>query len=68
MQANEYSKAALAFEHVGGLVAADGDLDDFEHVGNVQSVARHLVAIQSDFQMLFACDLLDGQVFDAANA
>ena len=53
-QADEDRKAALAFEHVGRLVAADGNLGDFEHVGNVQSVAGDLVAVQRDLQMLFA--------------
>ena len=67
LQADEYRKAPLAFKHVRRLVSADGNLGDFKHVGDVESVARQLVAIQRDLQMLLTCDLLDRQVFRSAN-
>src|SRR6266516_3438705 len=67
LQAYEYRKVALAFEHVRRLVSADGNLGDFEHVGDVESVTSQLIAIQRDLHVLLTRDLLDRQVFRSAN-
>jgi hypothetical protein len=66
-QSHKDRKPSLTFKDVRSFISANGNLGDFEHVRNVQAVTRDLVAVDVDFQMLFAGDLLNCQILDAAN-
>ncbi len=57
----------MAFEHIGRLVTAYGNLGDLKHVGNIHPIARDLISVEFDLKMLFAGDLLNRKVCDAAN-
>ena len=45
-QAHDDVEAPVALEHLAGLLAADGDLDDLLHVGHAEAVARQRGAVE----------------------
>ena len=46
-QAHDEVEAAVALEDLPRLLAADRDLDDLLHVGDVQAVARERLAVDA---------------------
>ena len=55
-------------DHLGESSAADGDLNDLFHVGDVDAVAGTGPAIDLDFQVGLTDDVKDPDVDDTGNA
>ena len=57
--------ARLALQHLGEGVAAHGGLDGILHVGDVDLVARGLLAVHREVQVGLAEDAKDSEVLDS---